>query len=100
MLGRLKTILIYPFIAPTLSPLTKYFWKNGKTTIIGPAATMHMAIRAVRDGTWVLSIHMYCRASAELRNSRFFKTRINSVCSFNRELSDVYIKLRNQSFQY
>ena len=39
-----------PFTAPTAKPLTKYFWKNGNMTNIGPAASTHKAILALSLG--------------------------------------------------
>ena len=39
-----------PFTAPTVIPFTKYFWKNGKNSIIGPIAITNIAIRKFSPG--------------------------------------------------
>jgi len=39
-----------PLMAPTVSPCTKYRWKNGYAKMIGPIPTTAIAIRAVSPG--------------------------------------------------
>ena len=40
----------YSFTAPTVNPLTKYFWKNGYDTAIGNVAITTIAIFAASAG--------------------------------------------------
>ena len=47
----IRFILLYSFTDPTVSPLTKYLWKNGYAHAIGSVAITTMAILAVSLGS-------------------------------------------------